>query len=216
MRSKLRAFRYALAVADHHKLLLNIICSVPQAMKACLVLPLATGMTMTLTLLTLRQQKPEAQYVLWPRIDQKSCFKAILTSGFKAIVIPMMVKGDEVCTDMAAIESKIEQLGADKVLCVLSTTSCFSPRCPDDVESIAKVCAKTGVFHVINNAYGLQSSKACHIIDQACRRGRVDACIQSTDKNFMCPVGGAILSSSNKKMVEAVSKVRRWWRLCRR
>jgi O-phospho-L-seryl-tRNASec:L-selenocysteinyl-tRNA synthase len=125
---------------------------------------------MTLTLLTLKQQRPDAQYVLWPRIDQKSCFKAILTSGFKAVVIPMKITGDEVHTDMEAIEAKIAELGAESVLCVLSTTSCFSPRCPDDVESIAKVCAKTGVCHVINNAYGLQSSKACHIIDQACRR----------------------------------------------
>ena len=38
-------------------------------------------MSMMLVLLTLRQQRPQAKYVLWPRIDQKSCFKCILSAG---------------------------------------------------------------------------------------------------------------------------------------
>ena len=42
-----------------------------------LALPLATGMSLTLCLLALRQTRPGAQYVVWPRIDQKSCLKAI-------------------------------------------------------------------------------------------------------------------------------------------
>lgn len=49
--------------------------------KACLVLPVATGMSMVMTLLTLKQQRPGAKFVIWPRIDQKSCFKCILTAG---------------------------------------------------------------------------------------------------------------------------------------
>lgn len=32
-------------------------------------------------------------------------------------------------------------------------------------------------------------------LTSACRRGRVDAIVQSTDKNFMVPVGGAVLSA---------------------
>jgi O-phospho-L-seryl-tRNASec:L-selenocysteinyl-tRNA synthase len=39
--------------------------------------------------------------------------------------------------------------------------------------------------HVINNAYGVQSSKICHVINESCRRGRVDYIVQSTDKNFL-------------------------------
>lgn len=50
-------------------------------MKHALVLPLATGMTLTLCMLTLRRSNPEGKYVIWPRIDQKSCFKSILTAG---------------------------------------------------------------------------------------------------------------------------------------
>ena len=35
----------------------------------CLVLPFATGMSITLTLLALKSAKPNAEYVIWPRID---------------------------------------------------------------------------------------------------------------------------------------------------
>ena len=48
------------------------------------------------------------------------------------------------------------QGGAERVLCVLSTTSCFAPRVPDAVEELAKLCKRRGIGHVINNAYGLQ------------------------------------------------------------
>ena len=33
------------------------------------VLPFATGMSITMTLLTLKSMKPNAKYVIWPRID---------------------------------------------------------------------------------------------------------------------------------------------------
>ena len=49
--------------------------------KACLLLPVATGMSLVMTLLTLKQTRPGAKYIIWPRIDQKSCFKCILTAG---------------------------------------------------------------------------------------------------------------------------------------
>jgi O-phospho-L-seryl-tRNASec:L-selenocysteinyl-tRNA synthase len=45
------------------------------------VLPVATGMSLVLTLLAIRLERPAARYVLWPRVDQKSCLKAILTAG---------------------------------------------------------------------------------------------------------------------------------------
>jgi len=46
-------------------------------------------------------------------------------------------------------------------------------------------------------------------LTSAGRRGRVDGVIQSTDKNFMVPVGGAILATlnGNNALVEAVSKL---------
>ena len=65
-----------------------------------------------------------------------------------------------------------------------------------------------GIGHVINNAYGVQSAALCKAISAAGRRGRLDAFVQSTDKNFMVPVGGAIIAapSSRPGLVEAVSK----------
>ena len=51
------------------------------------MLPVATGMSLVMTLLTLKQQRPGAKYVIWPRIDQKSCFKCILTAGGSVIAV---------------------------------------------------------------------------------------------------------------------------------
>lgn len=47
-----------------------------QKTASCLVVPMATGMSLVLCLLTLRSQRPDAKFVIWSRIDQKSCFKS--------------------------------------------------------------------------------------------------------------------------------------------
>lgn len=47
------------------------------------------------------------------------------------MVIENRLEGDELRTDLEAIEKKIEELGAENILCVHSTTSCFAPRVPD-------------------------------------------------------------------------------------
>lgn len=50
--------------------------------QGCLVVPMATGMTLMLSLLHLKKSRPAgAKYVLWSRIDQKSCLKCILSAG---------------------------------------------------------------------------------------------------------------------------------------
>ena len=49
--------------------------------------------------------------MLWPRIDQKSCFKSILASGFEPLVVEPRVDGDELQTDLEAIEARIEEVG---------------------------------------------------------------------------------------------------------
>lgn len=64
------------------------------------------------------------------------------------------------------------------------------------LEGVAKLCAANGIPHVINNAYGVQSRQLCAHVDRACRVGRVDAVVQSTDKNFMVPVGGSIVAAT--------------------
>ena len=58
-------------------------------------------------------------------------------------------------TNLSGITEAIESVTPDKVLCVFSTTSCFAPRTPDNVVEIAKICKQQGIYHVVNNAYGL-------------------------------------------------------------
>lgn len=174
--------------------------------KSCILVPEATGMAIVLCLLTIRSIRPNSEYVIWSRIDQKSCFKSILTAGYKPLVIELQHKGDELITNAAEIQNTISTIGADKIACVITTTSCFAPRVPDDIPTVAKICHTHSIPHIINNAYGLQSTKCIHLIQEALRIGRVDAFVQSTDKNLMVPVGGAIIGSGNKAFIESVSQ----------
>lgn len=161
-----------------------------------ILLPLCTGMSMSLFLQSLKQQHQQTTVeastaktiVLWSRIDQKSCFKAVGVAGLKCVVVPTKIQGDEVVTDLEAMEAALQEYG-DKVLAIITTTSCFAPRVPDAVDEVAKLCQKWNVCHVINNAYGLQCAKTCKLINRACVVGRVDGVVCSTDKNFLVPVG---------------------------
>ncbi|XP_013859837.1 O-phosphoseryl-tRNA(Sec) selenium transferase [Austrofundulus limnaeus] len=178
-----------------------------RSVASCFVVPMATGMSLTLCFLTLRHRRPTARYIIWPRIDQKSCFKSMITAGFEPVVVENVLEGDELRTDLDTVERKIEELGAENILCVHSTTSCFAPRVPDRLEELATMCAKHEIPHIVNNAYGVQSSKCMHLIQQGARVGRIDAFVQSLDKNFMVPVGGAIIAGFDEFFVQEVSKM---------
>ncbi|EFN58500.1 hypothetical protein CHLNCDRAFT_19872 [Chlorella variabilis] len=171
-----------------------------------LVVPLATGMAITATLLALRGTRPPAaRYVLWPRIDQKTCLKSIQASGFEPVVVPLRLEGDQL-----ALCQQVEQLGADAIACIVTTTSCFAPRAADDVVAVAKLCQQAGVAHIINNAYGPTAAPwSCLQVCSAWRKGRVDAVVQSTDKNFMVPVGGAVIAAraGATQLVERVASL---------
>lgn len=169
--------------------------------------------------------------VIWMRIDQKSCLKGIALAGMKIVVVeptrsrsrgsaprdrktatqngpPALLErddaGDELLTDLSQLRAAMSKVGPEELLCVVSTTSCFAPRSPDDVEAIARLCAAMGVCHVVNNAYGVQCSRTCANISRAQRVGRVDLVVQSTDKNFLVPVGGAVVASANAELVDVV------------
>ncbi|CAM9320260.1 unnamed protein product, partial [Hapterophycus canaliculatus] len=174
--------------------------------RASLVLPMATGMSLALTFAALRAAKPAARAIVWPRMDQKSCLKAIVTAGFTPIVVENLMEGDAVVTDVEGVRAAVESYGADNVLCVVTTTSCFAPRLPDKVDEVARICAASVVGHVINNAYGVQCAKTCRLINRAMAVGRVDAVVQSTDKNFLVPVGGAVVCGPDSAFIEQVGK----------
>lgn len=145
-------------------------------------------MALTLCLLSLRLLRPKAKYVLWSRIDQKSCFKSIITAGsvtklfetfcivnksinlgFTPVVIDLELCGDELKTNTNQVSQRIHELGPDNVLCFISTTSCFAPRACDGVEDIACLCKQYDLPHLVNNAYGLQSPYLMKRIQRAKR-----------------------------------------------
>ena len=55
----------------------------------------------------------------------------MVSAGFIPLIIENKLEGDELRTDLAAIEREVERVGADSVLCIHTTTSCFAPRVPD-------------------------------------------------------------------------------------
>lgn len=146
-----------------------------------LVLPLATGMALTATLLALRSLRPPpARRVLWLRVDQKTCLKAIAAAGYEVVVVPPARQGDQLVTDLPALAAALaDDGGPATAAAVVTTTSCFAPRAADDVVGVARLCARAGVPHVVNNAYGVQSAALCAAITSAWRKGRVDAVVQA-------------------------------------
>lgn len=82
---------------------------------------------------------------------------------------------------------------------MLATTSCFAPRGVDKLLDISRICSELQVPHVVNNAYGVQCAGCMKAIAAASRHGRLDLFIQSTDKNFLVPVGGAVVASCSKE-----------------
>jgi len=108
-----------------------------------------------------------------------------------------VLDGDELRTDVPALLAKLVELGAKNVLCILSTTSCFAPRGFEKLLDVGRLAKEHGVPHVANNAYGVQCAGCMKAIASASRHGRLDAFVQSTDKNFLVPVGGAIVASAD-------------------
>jgi hypothetical protein len=118
------------------------------------------------------------------------------------VPIDGVLRGDQIETDAAAIAAYLAgthpdsaRVPPDSILAVVSTTSCFAPRAPDDILKLGRLCAAANVAQVVNNAYGVQCPTLMAALDAAARHGRVDAVVQSTDKNFGVPVGGAIIAA---------------------
>lgn len=74
------------------------------------------------------------------------------------------------------------------------------------MKEIAKIAQEHDIPHVINNAYGVQSREIMKRIKSAIDAGRVDAVVQSTDKNFLTPIGGAIVASPKQETLDEISE----------
>ncbi|CAI4223519.1 unnamed protein product [Auanema sp. JU1783] len=175
------------------------------SVKSAMVVPLCTGMSLSLCMGSWRSLRPEAKYVVWLRIDQKSCFKSIIHAGFKPIIVEPKREEDALVTDVEAVNTILERRSKE-ILCVMSTMSCFAPRSPDSVEAIAAICQLYNVPHLVNNAYGLQSEECRRRINSAKSSGRIDAIVQSLDKNFQVPVGGAIIAVCKKNSLNNIAE----------
>ncbi len=169
--------------------------------KAGLVTPVSTGMSIALVFGAIRRELG-IKSVLYPRIDHNSPKRGIALAGLKEIQIPTIIEEDAVQVDMTALEKSITKT---KSCGVLATTTFFPPRESDPVKKIARLCLDNDIPFMINNAYGVQSQEVMKEIRSAIDAGRVDAVIQSSDKNFLTPVGGSIIVSPNPKIIEWTS-----------
>ncbi len=168
--------------------------------KKAMVFPLATGMTLALALCAARDLT-KGREVVYPQIDHKTPLKAISLLGLVARIVNGEVYGDAVNVST----EKIEKAVGKNTAAILSTTTFFPPREPDKIKDIARIAKEKNVPHIINNAYGVQSREIMKLVRAAIDAGRVDAVIQSTDKNFLTPVGGAIVASPNEEFLGAVA-----------
>ncbi|MFW9865604.1 MAG: O-phosphoseryl-tRNA(Sec) selenium transferase [Candidatus Thorarchaeota archaeon] len=175
--------------------------------KEAIVVPLCTGMSLSLTLGALRPDFSEdnsnaKRTVIIPQIDHKSLLKSIRFMGLKTKIVQGKIFGDAVKIPIEDIESNIDK----DCYAIISITSFFPPREPDDIKNISKLAQEKDLIHIIINAYGVQSPEWMKLIRSAIDAGRVDAIIQSTDKNFLTPVGGALIASPIKENITKISQ----------
>ncbi|MFW9819561.1 MAG: O-phosphoseryl-tRNA(Sec) selenium transferase [Candidatus Thorarchaeota archaeon] len=175
--------------------------------KDAIVVPVCTGMSLSLTLGALKKDDSistsnNKRTVLVPQIDHKSLLKSIDLMGFKAKIVSGKIFGDAVRIPIEDIKNKLDE----DCFAIISVTSFFPPREHDDIKEISKIAKENNLVHIVINAYGVQSPEWMKLIRSAIDAGRVDAIIQSTDKNFLTPVGGAIIASPIKENIVKISQ----------
>ena len=173
----------------------------PNLKSACVV-PLATGMAIGLAVGVARDMTNRRE-IVYPRVDHRSPIKGMQLVGAKVKIVDGEVFGDAVRVPV----EKISEAVNERTAAIVTTTTFFPPREPDDIKAVAKLAAERDVPHIINNAYGVQSREIMKLIRGSIDAGRVDAVVQSTDKNFLTPVGGSIVASPSSDFVEKVSRM---------
>ncbi len=185
-----------------NKLALDMLqrCGANNLKSAC-VLPVATGLALGLSASVARDESKKS-VVVYPRVDHKSPIKGLQLVGLKVRIIESIISGDAVKVPVDEVQKAVDSNTA----AIVSTTTFFPPREPDNVKALAKLAEEENIFHIINNAYGVQSRQMMKLIQGAVDAGRVDLVIQSTDKNFLTPVGGAVIASPKEELVDKVAK----------
>lgn len=170
--------------------------------RSSLVIPMSTGMTIGLVLSAIRRELG-VRRVLYPRLDHRSPSRGIALAGLEEVTTKTVIEGDAVCSDLDDIKNRIK---VKDDCAILATTTFFPPRVSDSVKEIARLASDHDVPLVVNNAYGVQSEKTMQALRSAIDAGRVDAIVQSGDKNFLCPVGSSILTTPNPEIASWASE----------
>ncbi|MFO7797303.1 MAG: O-phosphoseryl-tRNA(Sec) selenium transferase [Promethearchaeati archaeon] len=175
--------------------------------KKAIITPIATGMSLALALSAFKPnwnniQLRSKRKVLIPRLDHHSILKSIDFIGLEPKIIDGKIFGDAVRIPIDDIRNAYE----DECYAIISFTSFFPPREADEIKEISKFAKEKDLVHIIVNAYGVQSPEWMGLIRSAIDAGKVDAVIQSTDKNFLTPVGASLIASPDKEKIEKISK----------
>ena len=175
--------------------------------KKAIVVPLCTGMSLALCLGALRpdwnsDQMLNKRTVLVPQIDHNALIKAFDLVGVKRKVVKGKTFGDAVRIPIEDIEASLD----NDCFAIISLTSFFPPREHDNIKEISKFAKKHDLVHIVINAYGVQSPEWMKLIRIGIDAGRIDAIIQSTDKNVLTPVGGAIIASPSEDIITKISQ----------
>jgi O-phospho-L-seryl-tRNASec:L-selenocysteinyl-tRNA synthase len=178
----------------------------PNIQKA-IVTPLCTGMSLALCLGALKPDWNKEEFlrkrkVLVPQVDHKSLLKALDLIGVHPKVIKGKIFGDAVRIPIEDIINNYDE----ECFAVLSITSFFPPREHDDLKEISKFAKDKNLIHIVINAYGVQSPEWMKLIRAGIDAGRVDAIIQSTDKNMLTPIGGAVIASPREELITKISQ----------
>ena len=164
--------------------------------------------------------------ILWCRCDQKSVLKGLKTAGFEVVVVDTVGRcqdgegdaseddSDGVTTDLNQLEALIQTHTTDRILAIVTTTSCFAPRLPDNIPAVAKLSRKYSIYHVVNSAYGLQCQSVIQkLLKKACAQATdrrspygVTCVVSSLDKNFLVPVGGSVVYGPQSAIIKEVGK----------
>lgn len=175
--------------------------------KKAIVVPLCTGMSLALCLGALRpywnsDQMLKKRTILVPQIDHNALLKAFDLVGVKKKVVKGKIFGDSVRIPIEDIEASFD----NDCFAIISLTSFFPPREHDNIKEISKFAKKNNLVHIVINAYGVQSPEWMKMIRIGIDSGRIDAIIQSTDKNILTPIGGAIIASPEEEIITKISQ----------
>jgi len=178
----------------------------PNIQKA-IVTPLCTGMSLALCLGALKpdwnkEESLRKRKVIVPQIDHNSLLKALNLMG----MYPVIVKGKLFEYAVRIPIKDIIKSYDEDCFAILSLTSFFPPREYDDIKEISKFARDKNLIHIVINAYGVQSPDWMKLIRAGIDAGRVDAIIQSTDKNMLTPIGGALIASPQEETISKISQ----------